>query len=80
MYMYMYMYNGLVMLSYSLHYNPRAVIKTGEKPLTADELKMLVGDEETIRAIKRQYQRWVIQHLASFVNLTSTFTFIHVCL
>ena len=31
-----------------VHYNPRVLVQTGERPYSADELKMLIGDDEMV--------------------------------
>ena len=34
------------------------LIQTGERPYSEEELKMLIGDDEKVKAIKKQFQRY----------------------
>ena len=41
-----------------VHYNPRVLLQTGERPYTEEELKSLIGDDDKIQEIKDKFQRY----------------------
>ena len=50
-----------------VHYNPRVLMQTGERPYTEEELKSLIGDDDKIQEIKDKFQRYDGEYSTSVV-------------
>ena len=50
-----------------VHYNPRVLVQTGERPYTEEELKSLIGDDDKIQAIKDKFERYAGDYFMSIV-------------
>ena len=57
-----------------MRYNPRSLVKTGEKPYTAKELKSLLNDDgsdsddDALQPLKAKFKRYTFQSLISLMG------------